>query len=125
MSRRKTSLAEARITGRLEHDKKRFTNRGSQDDRPLGDPPGWMPVEQQGHWRDYALRWPWLRMSHRALLEIICHLSARMANGTLGVAGLNLLRQCIQQAGGTPVTAGVASLPEDDDDDDTERLFRR
>src|SRR5690606_13972147 len=91
MARPRISLAQAAITGAIYKDPKRFRGRNEpQVGDPLGDPPDYLPDAEAEAWRDFALTLPWLNRSHRAIVHIASHLTARLQAGTLGVPGMQL-----------------------------------
>lgn len=121
MPRPRTPLAKATATGRVLHDQKRFKNRKEPPSKgPLGKPPKWMKSPTQIEaWDTFADELPWLNHSHRALVGIASDIRGRLIAGEdVSVNGLNLLRLCISQMGGSPVDASKVSMPSDDDDSD-------
>ncbi|AIC27063.1 hypothetical protein IE4771_CH01946 [Rhizobium etli bv. mimosae str. IE4771] len=125
MPRPRQSVAQARASGALYKNSKRYENRAEPlVSEPLGDPPGWMPAEAADAWLDLSHRLPWLNRSHRGITEIASILVARMAAGTLGVPGMNLLRIVLGQMGATPATSRFAVTPEPEDEDPAAEFFR-
>lgn len=118
------SLAAARITGAMAKNPQRYRRRIEPNvATPLGPAPGWMTALQAEAWDALEARLPWLNQSHRGLVEIAATLQAVLAQGALGVPGMQLLRLCLGQLCATPVTAGkVETLAEADPDDG---LFQR
>jgi len=118
-------LAHAKASGALYKNRKRYKNRAEPlVSEPLGDPPDWMLPEAAIAWEDFRQRLPWLNRSHRGIAEIASILVARMAAGTLGVPGMNLLRQCLGSMGATPATSRFAVTPELEDEDPADQYFR-
>jgi hypothetical protein len=120
MPRPRTPLAKAIATGRVLHDKKRFKDRREPPSQgPLGKPPKWIkrPTQIEA-WNTFADELPWLNRSHRAIVAIASEIHGKLIAGEeVSVNGLNLLRLCLSQMGGTPVDASKITLPDDDDGD--------
>lgn len=91
---------------------------------PLGEPPEWLTEQQRAAWLDIETRMPWLNRSHRGITGIAVYLQAKLAAGTLGLPGMNLLRMTLGQMGATPVTSRHAVLPEAASDDPADEFFR-
>ena len=120
MPRPRQSLAQARLTGAAAKNPQRYrTRREPLVTEPLGDPPEWLTAPQRRVWRELDRRLPWLNMSHRGITGIAAILQAKMADGTLGLPGMQLLRQVLGQMGATPAMAGKVAtrLAESDRDD--------
>lgn len=119
------SLTQARATGAIAKNPQRYRARTEPlVTSPLGAPPEWLTVPQRAVWRDMAKRSPWLNKSHRGITGIACILQAKMADGALGLPGMNLLRMTLGQMGATPTTAQHAIVPETESDDPAEAYFR-
>jgi hypothetical protein len=121
MPRNRTPLAKAKATGRTLHDPARFKNRKEPPSKgPLGKPPKWMKnANQIEAWNTFADELPWLNQSHRTLVAIACEIRGKLIAGDeVSVNGLNLLRLCVGQMGGTPVDSSKITLPDDDDEED-------
>lgn len=99
-------------------------NRARRSRRIRANPPSWLSKAQREAWRDFDTRLPWLDRSHRCIVGIAAYLQAQVAAGTLGIPGMQLLRQVLGQLGATPVSAGKINWsPESADPDD--ELFER
>ena len=124
MARPRTPKAKAAVTGRDQHDGKRFKSRKEpQGIPPLGKPPKWIKDVDCNKaltaWNEFAKDYPWLNDSHRTHLVIACNIYGRViADQDVGVQALNLLRQCVGQMGGNPSDATKVTLPNDDEDED-------
>jgi hypothetical protein len=114
---RRTPLATAIATGRVQHDPKRFKGRNEPESNgPLGDPPKWMKKKEQIEaWEEFEHELPWLNQSHRALVGIASDIRGRQIAGEeISIQFLNLLRQCLGQMGATPSDASKVNVPDDD-----------
>ncbi|UXN61566.1 hypothetical protein [Phyllobacterium zundukense] len=117
-------LAAARLSGAIAKNPQRYRNRTEPNvAEGLGSPPFWLNKPQSEAWHDMANRLPWLNRSHRCIVALAAHLQASMQAGTLGVPGMQLLRQVLGQLGATPVSAGKISWSPEAADPD-EDLFR-
>ncbi|EJN04480.1 hypothetical protein [Phyllobacterium sp. YR531] len=118
-------LALAHLSGAVSKNPQRYRNRTEAKlGEPLGAPPKWLKPEAREAWKELDARLPWLDKSHRCIVGLACYLQAKVRDGTLGVPGMNLLRQILGQLGATPVSAGKINWsPQVDDPDD--ELFRR
>lgn len=125
MPRPRKSIAQARLTGAYAKDPARYSSRTEPlVTDPLGVPPDWLTVPQRTVWRDIERRMPWLNKSHRGITGIAVILQAKLADGVLGLPGMNLLRMTLGQMGATPATSQHAVMPESESDDPAERYFR-
>jgi hypothetical protein len=125
MPRPRKSIAQARLTGAYAINPARYAARSEPlVTDPLGEPPDWLTGPQRVIWRDISNRMPWLNKSHRGITGIAAILQAKLADGALGLPGMNLLRMTLGQMGATPATAQHAVLPEVESDDPTEQYFR-
>lgn len=132
MPRPRTPKAKAEITGRIAHDKKRFTGRNEpivNDD--LGPAFDWLTDtetnKQREAWETIRKEVPWLNSSHRILVAEAATILGRMIAGQeVGVQALNLLRQCLGQMGATPADASKAGAkPNDDEKEPGAEFFER
>jgi hypothetical protein len=74
---------------------------------------------QREAWQTFADELPWLNHSHRGLVGVASEIHGKLIAGEeVSVNGLNLLRLCLSQMGGTPVDASKITLPDDEEDDE-------
>lgn len=119
MARPRLSMAQARLTGALGKNPQRYRPRTEPSGLgPLGSPAKWLTPLQAAMFREFASSMPWLNLSHTGIVEIASILQASLASGTLGTPGMQLLRQCLNQMGGTPVSASKVTMPVKDETDD-------
>jgi hypothetical protein len=103
------------LTGAYAKDPARYAGRAEPTGlEPLGEPPEWLTDPQRAAWLDIEMRMPWLNRSHRGITGIAVYLQAKLAAGTLGLPGMNLLRMTLGQMGATPVMSrhAVVAVPE-------------
>lgn len=121
----RTPLEKAKATGAFKANPKRFKDRTrSPSSAPLGTPSDWLEGEQRIVWEMFRGELPWLKESHRGLVEIACTVRARLTSGEdVGVQALNLLRQCLGQMGGTPADESKVRVPDEGEADPAESYF--
>jgi hypothetical protein len=111
-------VEKARTTGADVKNPKRHAGRTAPSTGPLGGPSEWLGGEQRVAWKQFTSEMPWLKESHRALVEIACTIRARLMTGEeVGVQALNLLRQALGQMGGTPTDESKVRRAEDEEAD--------
>jgi hypothetical protein len=119
MARPRKSLAQARLSGAAAKNPQRYRRRVEPTTTgPLGPAPNWLNRQQKMAWREFDRRLPWLNFSHRAIVEIAAILQAKLAAGTLGLPGMQLLRVTLGQLGATPVDAAKIAFAAPDEPDD-------
>ena len=119
MPRPRTPIAVARLTGQDKVHPERFRNRADPTSGPIGEPPERLSEAQANAWRDFVSMWPWLVMSDRAALELLCHVRARVENADVTTAALlSEYRLQLSSFGGTPTSRSRIVVPELDDEDD-------
>lgn len=124
MARPRLSLSQARLTGALSKNPQRYRPRVEPaGTEPIGDPPNWLAPDVAEQFRDLTERQPWLNASHTGIAIIAAYLQARMAQGTLGIPGMQLLRVTLNQMGATPVSAHKVSQPGVPSADPAEEFF--
>ncbi|QND51529.1 hypothetical protein HB779_06150 [Phyllobacterium sp. 628] len=118
-------LALAHLSGAVAKNPQRYRNRTEvRVGEPLGPPPAWLKPEAKEAWRELDELLPWLDRSHRCIVGLASYLQAKVRDGTLGVPGMQLLRQVLGSLGATPVSASKINwTPQIDDPDDD--LFER
>jgi phage terminase small subunit len=119
MPRPRQSLAQAHLSGALYKDPQRYKTRHEPlVTEPVGDPPDWLKPAAQAQWRELAATLPWLNMSHRGIVGIAAILAAKMADGTLGIPGMNLFRIVMGKLGATPESAAKVAMPSAEEADE-------
>lgn len=125
MARPRLSLSQARLTGAYSKNPQRYRPRIEPTGMdPIGEPPEWLAPGVAEQFRELTQRLPWLNASHVGITVIAAHLQARMAQGALGIPGMQLLRVVLNSMGATPVSAHKVSVPEAPADDPAEEFFR-
>lgn len=124
MARPRLSIAQAHLSGALSKNPQRYRPRVEPaGTEPIGDPPEWLAPDVAEQFRDLTERLPWLNASHTGINVIAAYLQALMAQGTLGVPGMQLLRVTLNQMGATPVMAHKVALPDVPIDDPADEFF--
>jgi hypothetical protein len=67
---------------------------------------------------------PWLNTTHRFIVELAAILTAKMADGSLGVPGMQLLRVTLGKLGATPADRNKVSWAESEADEPGSEYFR-
>lgn len=124
MARPRTPKAKAAVTGRDQHDSKRFKNRKEpvvNDD--IGKPPAWLKDTDKKKaltaWKTLVKEIPWLNSSHRSLVAMASDVFGRMIAGDeVGVQAMNFFRQCLGQMGATPADASKITVQNDEDEEE-------
>jgi hypothetical protein len=125
MARPRLPLEKARLTGAYAKNPARYKGRSASHPEPLGPPPEWLGKEAQAAWKSFDKELPWLRQSHRCLVEIAATLRGRIARGgDVGVHALRLLRQCLNSMGGSPVDQNKIQMAEEPEVDPADRYFQ-
>lgn len=111
MARPRLSLAQARLTGAISKNPQRYRPRTEPSGtQPIGDPPDWLAPDVSEAFADITDRMPWLNSSHTGITVIAAVLQTRMAQGTLGIPGMQLLRGVFNQMGATPTSAHKVAM---------------
>lgn len=116
----------AQAKGRTKVNPARFKNRKPPEQTdPLGAPYDWIVGDERTAWRLFQQELPWLRESHRPLVEVASKLRARLMGGEMpGVQALNLYRQCLGQMGATPADESkVRGTGGGESDDPADQFF--
>lgn len=118
MSRPRTPLAKARLTGADRKNPQRYRNRSEPDDGgPIGDPPAYLPTDARRLWHAFADELPWLRRADRAILESISLLRARvMLREDVSFAHMRELRCGLGVLAATPTSRKGAVIPANEAD---------
>lgn len=122
MSRRKTPLSKARLTGADRKDPQRYRGRSEPGGGgPVGDPPDYLTQRQREAWRTFQRELPWLAKSDRAFLAVASILRARLMDDAANqpAAFWRELRATLSALGATPVDRQhIHWAPAEKDDDD-------
>jgi hypothetical protein len=118
-------LALARISGAVAKNPARYkaATEGAWNLPPLGPAPSWLTRSQAAKWEQLRTEVWWLDTSHAGIAGIASILMDKLAAGTLGIPGMQLLRVTLGQMGANPVDEHKVARPAADDDDDDE-FFR-
>jgi hypothetical protein len=120
--------AKALVSGAALRNPSRYKGRGGPlNPLPLGDPPARLSASEVAVWCELRDSLPWLNRSHRTIVQLACHLAARLDSGKeVGVSAMRALSAILSKLGATPVDEPKVNFGTDaDDDDDTELFFRR
>ncbi len=92
----------------------------------LGGPPTWLTPWGRKAFEKFRAELPWLKESHRALVEIASILRADLLDpdAIVGLQRIQELRRCLAQLGATPADESKVTLPDGDDEDPEASFFR-
>lgn len=116
MPRPRTPKLKAIVGGRALINPGRYRDRTEPKSPPLGEPPARLSPSAKKAWRAFQRELPWLKQSHRALVELASHVRAKVFDDPEPtVAHLNLMRLLLSQMGATPVDESKINLPAEED----------
>lgn len=81
MSRHRTPLSKARLTGADRKNPQRYRDRAEPtlSSRPLGDAPSYLPPRARAAWRAFEAELGWLAHEDRPIIEVAATLRAKIA----------------------------------------------
>lgn len=126
MGRARTPVAKAAATGAAVKNPARHRARKAPAKlSALGAPPAWMDEFSKRAWAQLVAELPWLKASHRGIVEITAMLRGRIleAKGPIGLQPMQELRRCYAQLGATPADESKVTQPDEGDDDPDAALF--
>lgn len=130
MARPRTPVAKAKATAAD------VKNPGRHKDRTaptggatLGAAPKWLGYYGMQAFHAFKRELPWLKESHRVLVELASCYRARMLNPdpevVLSLPAAQELRRCLAQLGATPADESKVTLPDGGEEDPEEAFFRQ
>lgn len=126
MPRPRTPAAKAEVSGAAAKNPQRHKGRTAPKSGLLGEPSVWLtkPGALKA-WHGFRRELPWLKESHRPIVEIASVLRGRLIDGEdIGVSAINQLRMCLAQMGATPADETKVHAPTDDEEDPTDAFFQ-
>ena len=118
MSRPRTPVAVADVTGAANRNPKRHSGRSNPKVPRLGSAPKSLTDDEVEAWEMFRDEMPWLGKSDRTLVTIASRLRARMlTDPEISVNVAAQLRMCMSSMGGTPADRSKISEPDEKDDD--------
>jgi hypothetical protein len=127
MANNRTPLAKAQVSGAAGKNPQRFRDRkGPRNVAPLGEPYAGMPGHELKVWAELAGNLPWLNITHRTLLRLVCRLAGKLATGEITPSEGQLLSSTLSKLGATPVDETKVQHADDDSaGDPSESFFAR
>jgi hypothetical protein len=133
MARPRTPVAKALVEGAGIKNRKRHAGRKAPRIETLGGPSRHLTVYQHRAFERFRAELPWLKESHRVLVEIASQLRGAMLDpGTaeapspgLSLQGLQELRRCLSAMGATPSDESKVNWSGGEEDDPDDQLFGR
>lgn len=124
MPRPRTPKLKLIVSGRDKINPGRYKDRTEPKSPPLGEPSAHLSPSAKKAWKAFQKELPWLKQSHRALVELASHVRAKVFDDPEPtVAHMNLLRMLLSQMGATPVDQSRLDLSADEQDDDPDKFF--
>jgi hypothetical protein len=126
MARNRTPLAKAEVSGAsLKHPGRFRSRKGPAAPKPLGEPYPGMPAHELGVWAELAGNMPWLNVTHRTLLRLVCRLAGKLTLGEISPSEGQLLSSTLSKLGATPVDETKVNHGDDGEEDPSESFFTR
>jgi len=105
--RPKQPRAKAEITGAAVKNPSRHRSTPSVIGDMLGEPSDFLDEFSKAAWVQFKREVPWLKESHRALMEIACHFRGQMFQGLpLRATDINSFQSILSKIGATPSDEG-------------------
>ena len=125
MPRPRTPKLKAIVGGRALINPGRYRDRTEPKSPRLGEPPAHLSASAKKAWKAFRSELPWLKQSHRALVELASMVRAKVFDDPEPtVAHMNLMRLLLSQMGATPVDQSRLDLSADEQEDDPDKFFR-
>lgn len=103
---------------------KLFAGRTEPSVTPLGKPSPHLNAMQRTAWVAFQSEIPWLAESDRAIMEVACHVRAKLLEGMdMPMAALTVLRQCLSCMGATPADRSRIVVRDEDEPADPAAEF--
>jgi hypothetical protein len=126
MARGRLPAEKAAASGAAIKNPQRFQDRKApKRTRPVGEPYANMTDDQKAAWEEFRYELPWLNSGHRALLRLVCILTARMNDPEFGVSAMHALSSALSKLGATPVDETKVNHGGDEEEDSTNKFFTR
>jgi phage terminase small subunit len=126
MPRPRVPVATAKVTGAAEKNPQRHRGRRQPAGiAAIGVPPSWFDQYQKRAWAGFKRELPWLKESHRALLELASMLRGQilLSRGPINLQAMQELRRILGQLGATPADESKVQWGDGDEEDPDEALF--
>jgi hypothetical protein len=129
MARARTPVAKAKATAADVKNPGRHKNRRApRGVAALGAAPMWLGPSGMKAFQAFKRELPWLKESHRVLVELASIYRGRMIDPDpekvpLGLQAAQELRRCLAQLGATPADESKVTLPDDGEEDPEAALF--
>jgi hypothetical protein len=128
MARPRTPVAKAKATAADVKNPGRHKGRAAPKGvAPLGAAPIWLGHYGMKAFQAFKRELPWLKESHRVLVELAAGYRGVMMNPDpevrLGLQSAQELRRCLAQLGATPADESKVSLPDGGEEDPDDAFF--
>ena len=129
MARARTPVAAAKTTGAAAKNPQRHRDRKAPAGvAPLGEPSAYLEPHEKQAFKRFQKELPWLKESHRLLVEIAARFRGQLMHPDLEKRGLSLqgmqeLRRILGSLGATPADESKVSMADGGDEDEDDALF--
>lgn len=107
MGRPRTPAGKAKVTGAADKNPKRYAAALALDSAELGEPSEFLDDFGAAAWVQFKREIPWLKESHRALMELACNLRGQMFGKTpLKSTDVKTYAALLSKLGATPSDEG-------------------
>jgi len=107
MGRPRTPAGKAKVTGAADKNPKRYAAALALDSAELGEPSEFLDDFGKAAWVQFKREIPWLKESHRALMELACNLRGQMFGKTqLKSTDVKTYAALLSKLGATPSDEG-------------------
>lgn len=129
MARPRTPVAAAKATAAAVKNPQRHRDRKAPTGvSPLGAPSAYLQAHEKQAFARFQKELPWLKESHRLLVEIASRFRGQLMHPDPEKRGLSLqgfqeLRRCLSQLGATPADESKVNIGDGADEDEDDALF--
>ncbi len=130
MARARTPVAAAAATGAAAKNPQRHRGRAAPKGvAELGEPSAYLEPHEREAFRRFKRELPWLKASHRLLVELASRYRGRLMHPdpeqrTLSLQAMQELRRCLAQLGATPADESKVNIADGAEEDDDDAFFR-
>lgn len=128
MARPRTPVAKAKATAAdVKNPGRHRSRKAPKGQAALGGPSAWLSLYGKRAFEAFKRELPWLKESHRLLVELGAQTRGKLMDPEVDVVGLQErqeLRRILAQLGATPADESKVNIPDAGDDEPEEALFK-
>lgn len=128
MARARTPVAKAKaVAADVKNPQRHKKRRTPAGPAALGGPSAWLKLYEKRAFEMFRRELPWLKESHRLLVEMASTYRARLFDPEatpLGLQAAQELRRCLAQLGATPADESKVNVPDGGEEDPEEAHFK-